>query len=280
MPKVRFGGILCAAAATSAIVVALAGPAAAAEKPANVDIGFTIAFWAIPFGHTDYHAKFADGTYDAKSHFETSGVVSIFWNSTIDAVVNGNIAAHAIAPNVYDSYSQDHNSKRQRVKVAFDAKGMPETTAEPPYNTTKYPVTDEQKKNTVDPMSAITTILSGVKADEKNPCGSGVQVFDGRRRYDVAFTYVKDEEVKIPGVWSGKAHQCQIHYNQVAGYKQKIIKEGKALPPMYLDVADLPAPGAPNGHFVMPIKLWSSLSWGTVTATISEYKIDGVPGKG
>jgi uncharacterized protein DUF3108 len=269
MPEVRLGKLLFVA-----LAMGLASPALPAEqKPATLDVNYSIAFWAIPFGHTDYQGKFANDTYDAKSHFETSGVVSLFWNSTIDAVANGNIGAHAIAPNVYDSYSQDHNSKRQRVKVSFD-KDMPTTLAEPPYNTTKYPVTDEQKKGALDPMSAMTSIMSGARADAKNPCGAGVQVFDGRRRYDVTFTYVKDEPVKLPNVWSGNAHQCLIHYNQIAGYKQKILKEGKALPAMYVDFADVPAPGAPNGHFVVAVKLWTSLSWGTVTATIDRLKVD------
>ena len=35
------------------------------------------------------------------------------------------------------------------------------------------------------------------------------------------------------------------------------------------------AKDAPNGHFVMAIKLWSSLSWGTVTATLDGMKVDG-----
>ncbi|HEY1632327.1 MAG TPA: DUF3108 domain-containing protein [Rhizomicrobium sp.] len=261
--------------------ILLAAPAAfAAGKPATLDVNYSIAFWAIPFGHTNYEGKFENGAYDSKSHFETSGVVSLFWNSTIDAVANGNIAAHSITPNVYDSYSQDHNSKRQRVKVSFDKDAMPTTLAEPPYNTTKYPVTDEQKKGTVDPMSAIATIMTGVKADAKNPCGTGVQVFDGRRRYDVTFSYVKDEPVKLPGLFSGNVHQCQIHYNQIAGYKQKIVKEGKALPPMFIEFAEVPAAGAPNGHFLVATKLWTTLSWGTVTATLDTLKVDGAPSKG
>jgi hypothetical protein len=242
-----------------------------------LNVGYTIAFWAIPFGHTDYEAKFDKGGYDAKSHFETSGVVSLFWNSKIDANANGKIGEHSIAPALYDSYSTDHNSKVQRVKVTFDG-DAPTTLAEPPYNLTKNPVTDAQKKGSVDPMSAITTILTGIKADAKNPCGTGVQVFDGRRRYDVTFSYEKDEPLKLDnGLFNGTAHQCQVHYNQIAGYKQKIVKEGKALPPMYADFVDVPGTDAPAGHYVIAAKLWSSLTWGTVTATLSDLKINGAP---
>ncbi len=271
MRKARLGGILFAV-----LLAGASAPALAAGDAVNLSVAYTIDFWGISFGHTDYHAKFTADSFDAKSHFETSGVVSIFWNSIIDANANGGIAAHAITPTLYDSYSQDHNSKKQRVKVTYEA-GLPTTFADPPYNMKKNPVSDEQKKGAIDPMTAMTTIMTGLKADAKNPCGTGVEVYDGRRRYDVTFTYLKDETLKVPNVYSGNAHTCQIHYNQIAGYKQKIVKEGKALPPMYADFADVTAPGSPNGHYVVAIKLWSALSWGTVSATISELKVE--PGK-
>ena len=254
---------------------AIATPAFAQTPDSTLGVGYSIAFWAISFGQTHYDGTVTPTGYSAKMHFETSGIVSLFWKSKIDATVNGNIGAHTIAPIVYDSYSQDRDKPVQRVKVSFD-KPVPETLAEPSYNTTKYPVTDEQKKGALDPMSAITAILAGVKVTEKDPCGTGVQVFDGRRRYDVTFNYVKDEPVKLTnGLFNGTAHLCQIHYNQIAGYKQKIVKEGKELPPMFVDFADVPATGSPNGHYVVAIKLWSTLSLGTVTATLDDLKVDG-----
>ena len=260
-------------AATVACLAAV--PASAADGGDALGLGYSIAFWAIPFGHTHYDGKVSENAYSAKMHFETSGVVSLFWKSKIDATVKGKIGEHSIEPVVYDSYSQDRNKPVQRVKVTFD-KDVPETLAEPPYNTTKYPVTDEQKKDALDPMSAITAILSGVRVTDKNPCGTGVQVFDGRRRYDVTFSYVKDEHVKLSnGLFDGNAHLCKIHYNQIAGYKQKIVKEGKSVPDMFVDFAEVPAPGTPNGHYVVAVKLWASMVLGTVTATMEDLKVGG-----
>jgi hypothetical protein len=265
--------ILLAALAAGCIAV----PARAQSADSTLNVGYTMAFWAIPFGHTDYEGTFTNGSYSAKSHFETSGVVSLFWNSTINATVNGRIADRDIEPAVYDSYAQDHNSKVRRVKVTF-GNGTPETFADPVFNNNKYPVTDEEKRGAVDPMSAITQILSGVKADGKNPCGTGAQVFDGHRRYDIVFNYLKDQPEKLSnGQYTGNVHLCQVHYNQIAGYKQKILKEGKELPPMYAEFADVPSADAPGGHYVVAVKLWSSLSWGTVTATLNALKIDGKP---
>src|SRR5690242_7114546 len=214
MPELRLRRIALAAAMTCLV----GAPAAADTAGGNtLDVGYTIAFWALPFGHTHYDGKIAPGSYSAKMHFETSGLVSLFWKSKIDATVAGRIGEHSIVPTVYDSYSQDRDKPMQRVKVTFNS-DVPQTLADPPYNTTKYPVTDAQKKDTLDPMSAITAILSGVRVTDKNPCGTGVQVFDGRRRYNLSFTYKKDEHVKLDnGLFDGNAHLCQIHYDQIAG---------------------------------------------------------------
>jgi hypothetical protein len=81
------------------------------------------------------------------------------------------------------------------------------------------------------------------------------------------------------GLYNGTAHLCQVHYNEIAGYKQKILKEGKSLPQMFADFVDVPAQGAPDGHYVIAAKLWASLSWGTVTAVISDLKVDGAAAK-
>jgi hypothetical protein len=258
-----------------AAALTMAMPAAGQAAPGALSLGYTMAFWGIPFGHTDYEGVVGGNAYNAKAHFETSGIVSVFWKSTIDATANGALGAHAIQPAIYDSYAQDRNKPMERVKVTFGP-GTPVTLAEPAYDTTTYPVTDEQKKEGVDPMSAVTSIIAGVRADARNPCGTGARIFDGRRRYDVVFTYVKDEPVQLDDkLFNGTAHLCQIHYNQIAGYKQKIIDEGKNLPQMFADFADVPAAGAPNGHYVVAVKLWAPYGLGTVTVTLNNLKIDG-----
>jgi hypothetical protein len=255
---------------------AAAGPAKiAAAEPAGgtLSVAYSIAFWGIPFGDTNYDGRFTETGYSARSHFQTNGIVSVFWNAIIDATANGHIAPHQLIPNEYDSFYRRSETKKERVKVTF-ANNDATTFADPPYNATQWPVTAEQKREAIDPMSAVTLILAGVKADAANPCGTVAPVFDGRRRYDITFTYLKDEQVKLAsGVYSGKAHLCQLHYNQIAGYKPKILKEGKAFPPMYADFADVPGPGGPNGHYVVAIKLWSSLSYGTVSAEITQLHV-------
>jgi len=286
MPETRLRQFLagtCVAAALIAPAMA-GGPAKLAsvepEKPGTLGMAYSIAFWGIPFGDTNYEGKFGGDTYDVGSHFKTSGIVSVFWQSEIDASANGHYSNHALTPALYDSFSRRSEEKKERVKVTY-GDGAPQVFADPPYSMTKYPVTDEQKEEALDPMSAATSVLTGITADAGNPCGKVAPVFDGRRRYNIEFTYVKDQPVKLEdGLFDGTAHLCTIKYHQIAGYKPKMIKEGQSWPTIYGLFADVPAANAPNGHYIVALKLWASTGWGTVSVHLTKLNVDGTDAGG
>jgi len=268
---------------------ALAGPPATrtasvsgsgVAAPAHtLNVAYDMRFWFIPFGHTTYRGIFQNGTYQVSSYFKTSGLVSVFWQAEIDAGSSGRVEPHAVKPYIYDSYYRRGSEKKQRVKLTYRPDAPPDLLAVPKYNTAQYPVSDKEQEDGLDPMSAVTLIFSGVKADAKNPCGTVAPVFDGRRRYDIEFTYVKDEPVKLDnGVYSGPAHLCHLHYKQIAGYKPKMLKEGSAWPTIFAEIADIPATGAPDGRYVVPVKLWADTSWGRVTVELSQLKTEEAGG--
>lgn len=274
--KMRLPGTLFKNLVVLAPIAFWAVPGASAAEapspsPVSVEIAYNLAFWGIPFGETSYAGRITNGGYSASSHFNTSGIVSVFWQAIIDASATGHISGRAVTPAVYDSFYRRGSSKKERVKVSFDTSTVT-TSADPPYDTTKYPVTEAEKREAVDPMSAITLVLTGAKADRANPCGTFAPVFDGRRRYNIEFTYLKDERVDLGKLFSGMAHRCQVHYRQIAGFKPKILKEGAAFPPIYADFADIPAQGAPNGHYVVALRVWARLTWGTVSAELTRLK--------
>lgn len=260
--------------AASAGLAADKGSSLEPPKSGSIDVAYTIAFWTIPFGHTSFDARFAGNTYHTSSHFETTGFVNAFWGAIIDASSSGQVAPHTLSPATYDSFYRRSDTKKERVKINYSANGLPTIFADPPYKMNKYPVTDEQKKDALDPLSAVSVMLAGLREDPAKPCSSVIPVFDGRRRYNIELNYVHDEPVKLDnGLWSGKAHLCQVHYNQIAGFKPKILKEGKAFPPIYALFAEIPSTGAPSGHYVIAVKVWAQMMLGDVTVTLNKLHV-------
>jgi len=197
------------------LMLLAATPAFAQAAPRTLDARYTLSFWGIGFGHIQYSDTLRGDAYAAEAHFETQGMVGFFWKSIIDATANGAVNARGVSPALYDSYSRTRDHPLQQVKLTYANDG-PSVLFDPPIDLIRFPVTREQRAGAMDPMSALISMLMGASAQAKTPCGTGAQVFDGRRRYDVTFTYVKDEKLSL-GPYQGRGHLCELHFVPIAG---------------------------------------------------------------
>ena len=274
--------ILWAVATLLAIVSSVSAGAARSKTQllpnttSRVDISYELRFWFMPFGHTNYHVTYENRAYQATSQFNTSGLVSVFWQAQINAGVSGWLSGHKLSPFIYESFSRRSSGKIQQVKLSFQQHGPPLLLANPPYNTKRYPVSAKEQEAGIDPMSAISFVLTGASATSEQPCGKIVHVFDGRRRYDIVFTYLHDEKSnhdRFPG--AGPVHICALHYFQIAGFKPNLLRGKNHWPPIYARVADIARPTAPLGNYVIPLQIWADTEWGEVSAHLTNLRIDG-----
>jgi hypothetical protein len=258
------------------LLALLAGtPAFAQAPPRTLDVSYSLSFWGVDFGHIQYSNALKGDSYAAKAHFETQGMVGFFWKSLIDATADGGVGARSISPALYDSHSHYRDRPLQQIKLTYASDGA-SVLFDPPVDLIRFPVTREQQKGAIDPMSALISMLVGTSAAPKTPCGTGAQVFDGRRRYDVQFTYVKDEKLSLNhGLYEGSAYLCELHFVPIAGYPQRLIMDKRDPPKMFADFIDVAETGTPNGRYVVPVKVWAELSLGMVTATLDTIRMNG-----
>jgi Protein of unknown function (DUF3108) len=257
---------------------ALAAGGESADAPAGpvstIALGYELYISGLTLGHVDVSARIQGGGYQAQSTLDTKGLISIFWQAHIEASANGRLGPGMLKPALYDAYST-HRDKHQQVTMTYGPSGPIMVEATPPYSK-KYPVSEEQQRNTVDPLSAMLFVLTGVTANEQNPCGTAAPIYDGRRRYDVQLVYVRTKSVTMDnGAYAGPALVCQIKYIQIAGFKQKILEEGKRLPQMFAWIVSMPSRSDPTRRFLVPVKLWAETDWGTATAVASRIQLDG-----
>jgi hypothetical protein len=245
------------------------------DRPAaeRVSLSYTLTAFAIPFGHLDYAANSERTRYHAEMSFRTSGLAAVLWKSKIDTSTEGRVTPEELlVPNVYTSHSLSRSGVQQSVRVDY-GKHPPVMTADPSYNLSSYPISDEQKKGAVDPVTAITSIIEGLNASDGEPCGRTLAVFDGRRRYDVVFTLVREEPI-APGGAIAKARVCKAEYRQIAGIKQEVV-DVSSVPPIYAEFVDLT--GAIRRHHTIARAIWLSFLWGAVNAKLTDLRIQGQP---
>jgi hypothetical protein len=237
-------------------------------------LGYDLYMAGIPLGHVDVSARIQGSSYQAESTLDTKGLISMFWQAHIEASANGQLGAGMLKPALYDAYSR-HRDKQQQVTVTYGPNGSVSVQANPPYSA-KYPVSDELRRKTVDPLSAMLYVVTGVTASEQNPCGTAAPIYDGRRRYDVQLIYRETKTVNVgSGLYAGPALVCQVKYIQIAGFKQKILEEGKRLPEMFAWIVSMPSRSDPSRHYLVPVKLWADTAWGTAKAIASRIQLDG-----
>ncbi|MFN9357974.1 MAG: DUF3108 domain-containing protein, partial [Alphaproteobacteria bacterium] len=219
-------------------------------------------------------SSFSGNGYSAVSKLKTAGVVNSFYEALIDASTVGLVAGQSLQPTKYNSNTVNEKMS-QKVDLTYSAAGI-ELFAEPAYNTERYPVSADQKRGTLDPLSGIVQALSGVSRSSGKPCGDTVRVFDGRRRYDIELKFQGNEKLKSDEGYSGPAIRCTVSYKQLAGFKPNINK-GRTLPTISVWFANLESTtGGPVQAFHVPVKIMTETPYGIALAHARKITVDGV----
>jgi len=253
-----------------------AGAEQSAAPTSGLSMAMTIYAGGITIGKVDMDAKIVGNKYHVVSNLQTSGVVNAFWQSQIQATSNGEIDAKGLRPTLYDSFYTGHTENHQEVSLTYENGTPVHLYANPSYPLTGYEVKPADQKSTFDPLSAVVFIASGVGAKPGNPCSVLAPVYDGRRRYNIEMTKVKDTIVHMDnGLYSGPAAVCAITYKQISGYKARVLKDAN-FPAITAWVATFPSTGR---NYYVPLKVWADSQYGRIAVVATSVKVDGVAPK-
>ncbi len=248
------------------------------EPPSTLDIAFRLYAGGIPFGDITMSTRIQGDKYLASSTVETSGLINRFWESKIEAASNGDIGKSEIKPARYDNFTTRRGRRREFV-LSFREDGPDEiyTNPERNWDDEELPPGAEEARYSVDPLSAMVFLTNSYDANLENPCGVVAPVYDGQRRYDVAFSLLKHEDVSMDnGLYEGPVMTCQIEYVQVAGELQNIVENGGEMPRVFAWIAEIKSRDNPERAYLVPIRLWSNTEFGMITAVATELRLDGV----
>jgi hypothetical protein len=245
----------------------------AKPAPPDVEVTYELYFLGIPLGEIGFSANIQGKNYTALSTLATEGIVNAFWHARIQATTRGVLDGEHAEPSLYYSTSQ-YGKTVQHVTLTYPASGPPTFVADPKItDELSLKMADAFKENTLDPVSAMVTLATSVGANETKPCGVSLPIYDARRRYDVALSYVKTAKVST-GLYAGPAELCAIGYHPLAGPKQEVMNVRRT-PPMYAWLVPVRDPADGSRVYMVPLRIWVETTWGNGTALISEIKLAG-----
>jgi hypothetical protein len=264
--------LLLLAAPPSAFAAGGAGAEGPSQPASRLEVQMTLYAGGITMGQMTLDTTLRSSEYHSVSTLQTSGVINAFWQSEIQATSSGKLSGKNLAPALYDSFYTGHAGKRQEVSLTYDNGAPPRLFADPVYATTGFEVKPEDTKNTLDPLSAITFIFSGVTGA---PCTSTAPVFDGRRRYDIETAKVRDVDIKMDnGLYAGKGVECTARYRQIAGFRPRVLKANESFPVIHAWFVTVPSSVAGRSYTV-PVRIWADTKYGVLAVIATALKVDG-----
>ena len=201
------------------VLAASAGNAAAADRPwaPQVDAGYKIVVAGFELGKFDFASKFNGQSYVlAGTARLTWGFGMFSWTSTTRSA--GTVAGDMVAPARYE-FDYTKNSSPGSVKLTFAAGQVTTIDIRPPSDESGLvPVKDHHLKAVLDPMSAL---IANSRATAAHPCDRRVAVFDGKQRFDLVMTLVRQEKIvdAKPGGQPVTGYVCRVRYVPIAGHK-------------------------------------------------------------
>jgi len=232
-----------------AIVAALmaSGTALAQESapaPQELAVNYDVNMGGFTLGGGRLRASFTEVEYDARITIRTAGLANWLFNSRYNNTSAGRVDGDDIFPTEYNSDFRGHDDDDyQVVSIGYDETTPFLIEADPSYGRRleRFPVTDEQRADSYDPLNAALYLISGMPFSEEAPCGERIRVFDGRRRYDLVMEHVGYEDLRLRGgeVWDGETLVCHLNYEEVAGFKPQPEDDELPRPPLTVNIAQL-----------------------------------------
>ncbi|HEY8578382.1 MAG TPA: DUF3108 domain-containing protein, partial [Beijerinckiaceae bacterium] len=201
------GGLALAAA------LGLAAPAAAD----SLKVGYSVRIIGLNIGTAGLIAELDPGRYELEVSAKLGGVAAIVTRSESAAKSTGGLAEGRVVPASYATTTS--NSKETRtVRMALNGGSVRAVDINPPFDEhpSRVPVTEQHKRNILDPLSALLMPVAGSGPVLGPPaCERSIPVFDGFTRFDVNLSYVGRREVAGPG-YRGQVVVCAARYRPVA----------------------------------------------------------------
>ena len=198
--------LILAGAATSGSAQRAGG-----QMPASVDAVYRITFTALgEIGHFRFKSAVNGEAYALTAEAKIDTAIFDYRGNMSS---NGAVPVRTPRPVDYKfSYKQKTFLKKKKVKslnIAFDGGGVSKVTFTPhdELSAKAVPVTPEQLKNALDPLSGVMALSL---TDIAKPCSQKLPIYDGKQRFDLVFT---------PKGRSGGDHVCGVRLVPISGHK-------------------------------------------------------------
>jgi len=200
------------------LLLLLVAPPAPAFAQGRLHYLVTLA--GIPIGKGNWVVEVMDGRFSAAASGVTTGLMRVLTKG------EGTSASHGTSNDgdpLTAVYASTVKSRKQTdaVRVTLDRGNVKEFKADPPqdHDKERVPVTAEQRRGVLDPMTASLMRVPGVGSTiVPEACQRTLSIFDGRIRYNLRLAFKRMDKVKAQKGYAGPVVVCSIYFSPLGGY--------------------------------------------------------------
>lgn len=204
--------------------IGMAAMASSAGAQTGVNRSFTAVYSVhargVEAGDFTYNFNQTGATYTAGAVREMKGWVGAALNRSQDYTYNvtGTVTPEGVLrPTTYTHQGgrrrEDRPNGRQ-IRAAFTANDVVTTATPGPANMGDPPATAEQRRNTIDQITAIAAMATATG----DPCARTLRIYmDGRARFDFVMTPNGTVNVNSPA-YRGQGVRCRVQFRPIAGF--------------------------------------------------------------
>ncbi len=180
----------------------------------------------LDIGRVFITADITDTTYRMTYEVQTDGVVRWLDQTEQEVVSYGLLDGPDMAALYYERHERE-DGKSKLVELTRPAPDARFRYWSDPYTELVHPVMPEIGLQTVDPLAALAQLGFIEVAAGQKPCDRHVEVYDGRRRFDMRMEPAGTATLRGRGSkrYNGFTYKCRVFMNKVAGYNQKNLED-------------------------------------------------------
>ena len=194
--------------------------AAPAFAQGRLDAQYEATLAGIPVGKGTWTIDIADDGFSAAAFGGTAGLLKAFASGSGTGAAQGRVVNGALVSSNYKA-STTTSKKSEAIHMVLNNGTIKEYAIEPepPVDPNRIPVTEAQRKNVYDPMTATLLRVSGT-ADPLTPdaCHGAAAIFDGRMRYELKLDFKRMDTVRAEKGYRGPVVVCAVYFSPIAGY--------------------------------------------------------------
>jgi hypothetical protein len=201
-----------------AILALLPAAPGIAQAQGKFEASYAISIARITIGSATATAEFGEDRYAISLSGRASGMMRVLASGDGSLSARGVLNAGRPMPTEFIARTTTDDDTLD-VKLAIDGGDVTALSAStPPPSPDRVEVTEAHQRRIVDPLTALLIPVDG-DGPSQAACERTLNVFDGRRRFDLKLAFKRIDAIKAERGYAGPVAVCAVTFQPVAGHR-------------------------------------------------------------